>query len=78
MLNPGFVYSTIFPTVAIPIKNLLGSVLVTVEIPADAPDVGGSVILTSPMLNKELCFTSALKVLAVPTVPRIDLISLVV
>ena len=30
---PGFVYSTILPTVAIPIKNLLGSVLVTVEIP---------------------------------------------
>ena len=78
MLNPGFVYSTIFPTVAIPIKNLLGSVLVTVEIPRYAPEVVAALTLTSPMLNKELCFTSALKVLAVPTVPRIDLISLVV
>ena len=74
----GSVYWTIFPTVAIPIKNLLGSVLVTVEIPADAPDVGGSVILTSPIVNKLVCLTSALKVLAVLTVPLIDLISLVV
>ena len=46
---PGLVYSTIFPTVAIPIKNLVGSTLVTVEIPVDAPEVGGSVILTSPI-----------------------------
>ena len=37
MLFPGFVYSTIFPTVAIPTKNLVGSVKVTVLIPAEAP-----------------------------------------
>jgi len=33
VLFPGFVYSTIFPTVVIPVKNLVGSVKVTVEIP---------------------------------------------
>ena len=33
VLFPGFVYWTIFPTVAIPLKNLLGSVKVTVDIP---------------------------------------------
>ena len=40
MLLPGLVYSTTFPTVAIPIKNLLGSVNVTVLIPAEAPEEG--------------------------------------
>ena len=37
-----------------------------------------ALIWTSPMLEKIVCFTSALKVLAVLTVPLIDLISLVV
>ena len=46
VLLPGLLYSTIFPTVAIPIKNLLGSVLVTVEIPKDAPEVVAALILT--------------------------------
>ena len=69
MLFPGLVYSTRLPTVAIPIKNLFGSVVVTVEIPADAPEVGGSVILTSPKFEYTDCFTSELKVLAVLTVP---------
>ena len=78
VLNPELVYSTILPTVAIPLKNLLGSVLVTVEIPRYAPSVVATLILTSPIWNKLLCFTSALKVLAVLTVPLIDLISLVV
>ena len=78
VLFPGFVYSTIFPTVAIPTKNLDGSVKVTVLIPAEAPDEGGFVILTSPILENTLNLTSALNVLAVLTVPLIDLISLVV
>ena len=78
MLLPGLLYSTIFPTVAIPIKNLLGSALVTVAIPKDAPEVVAALILTSPTLANKDCFTSALKVLAVLTVPLIDLISLVV
>ena len=77
VLLPGFVYWTIFPTVAIPVKNLLGSVKVTVDIPKYAPEVVAILILTSPILNNTLCFTSALKVLAVLTVPLIDLISLV-
>ena len=57
---------------------MLGSALVTVAIPKDAPEVVAALILTSPTLANKDCFTSALKVLAVLTVPLIDLISLVV
>ena len=47
-------------------------------IPAEAPEEGGFEILTWPILDRSDCFTSALKVLAVLTVPLTDLISLVV
>ena len=73
----GLVYCTILPTVAIPIKNLLGSWSVTVDNPIEDPSVVAALILTGPILVKVVCTTSALKVLAVLTVPLRDLISLV-
>ena len=56
---------------------MLGSVLVTVAIPADDPEVVAALTLTCPIVTIGVCFTSALNVFAVLTVPRIDLISLV-
>ena len=51
--------------------------LVTVEIPKYAPSVVAALILTSPILENTLWITSPLKVLAVETVPWIDLTSFV-
>ena len=51
--------------------------LVTVAIPADDPEVVAPLTLTCPIVTIGVCFTSALNVFAVLTVPRIDLISLV-